>query len=135
MNMNEAATVNAPAWLRIVALLAIIWNLIGVYFCFVLMGAIGRTAGVHAMPTTPVWVHAACLVSVIAGLLGGVALLLLKRQATPSFVVSVIAYLVHEGWVSFMSGTPTFAMSTIVILIAIVFASIANNGTKKGWLS
>jgi len=136
---------NPPAWFRIVAVLAVLWNCIGVYFYLLHVGAVPGPEMSEAeravMAELPGWSTAAFATGVFAGLLGSLGLLLGKSWARLLLFLSLVALIALEGWFVFMTsaveamGPSTYAMPALIVGIAILLAWLANTGVKRGWLS
>ena len=95
--MSNVIGARAPGWLRVVAALALLWNLVGVWSY---LGSVGLVPpmddmGDEAMPT---WVTGAFAISVFAGALGSLALLMLSRWAKALLVLSLLALLAQDVW-------------------------------------
>ena len=138
------ASGTAPAWFRIVALLAIAWNGFGLAMYLSAVGLFGDpTAGLSeaeraAASSIPSVVLGAFGVGTVAGILGSVGLFLGKRWAWPVLLVSLVALLVLEGWIVFVSDAWKvfgLAVPISVTLIAIFLAWTAHGARKRGWLS
>lgn len=136
--MSELVGARAPGWVRIVGALGVVWNLIGVYFYLVLVGMVAGTGGA-GMPGTPSWVTGAMAISVFAGVLGSLGLLMLKGWSRLLLALSLLAVIAQDVWLFAMSGAPinadTLMMPAIVTVIAIVLFWVSNDGVKKGWLN
>ena len=143
--MNDMTAGRAPAWYRIVAVLAILWNLMGLYVFLVSVGAVPSPpmdpAEQAIADTMPAWTTAAFAIGVFSGLLGSLGLLLLKGWSRMLLLLSLVALAVLEGWWMFLSGAPealgpsTYTMPIMVVVIALLLWWLANMGAKKGWLS
>jgi hypothetical protein len=135
--MNGLAT-PAPAWLRIVALLGLLWNLYGVYAYLETVGAIG--AGGAAMSgAMPSWVTGAFAIAVFGGALGCLGMLMLKGWSRLLLVLSLLAVLAQEVWLFALSGAApagsALGLPVAVTLISLVLAWLSHDGVKKGWLT
>jgi hypothetical protein len=136
--MNNVIGAPAPAWLRIVAALGLIWNLIGVYFYLVSVGMLAGGDPSMSAATAPSWVTGAFAVAVFGGAFGCLVLLMLKRLATWLLLLSLLAVVAHDVWVFVMrtGGPPESPVMPIVVtLIAILLFWLAYSADKKGWLS
>ena len=132
--MNNGVASPAPAWLRIVALLALLWNLIGCYQYLVSVGVLpGESMTEEA---TPAWVTAAFAISVFSAVLGSLALLLLQRWAKLLLLVSLAALLVQDLWAFGLRDGPDkgLALPLIVNLVAILLVWLAYTADRRGWL-
>ena len=142
--MNAIST-NPPAWFRIVAVLAVLWNCVGVYFYLLHVGAVpGPEMSAEeqaAMAMLPAWSTAAFAVGVFAGLLGSLGLLLAKSWSRLLLLLSLLALIALEGWFVFMTdavatmGPSTYVMPALIVGIAILLVWVASTAAKRGWLS
>lgn len=127
---------------------ALIWNLFGliVYLDQVsatpeTLAAAGHTADQIAfLDRTPVWVTSAFAISVTAGVLGSLFLLLRKAWALPVFIVSLVSVLVQnlysfvlEDVMAVYGTTPLFVQSAVVV-IAAALVWYSTRIKDKGWL-
>ena len=144
--MNEAIGARPPGWFRIVAVLAILWNLVGVWSYLSKVGAapemMEMTPEQAALAATmPVWATAAFAIAVFGGLLGSVGLLLGKAWARLLLILSLLGMLVQFCWWLLMSGAmeqmggSAAAMPAVVVLIGLLLVWLANLGVKRGWLT
>lgn len=137
----------APKWLLPVAVLALLWNLLG---CFALYMDLSMTPEAIAKLTPAEqqmyasragWAVAATAVAVIAGALGCLGLALRKKWAFPLLVASLIGVLVQDFGMFVLAdgasaaGQVAVVLQAIVLLIAIGLAWLAWRGTKRGWLT
>ena len=88
-------TVKPPTWFWVVSVIALLWNLMGVYNY--LYQAFNQVAILESLDQaqrevfegTPAWATAAFALAVFTGLIGSIGLLLRKKWAKPLFVVSL----------------------------------------------
>lgn len=138
--MNNMIGAPAPAWLRIVAALGLLWNLFGVYEYLTAVGVIGG-ADAAAAGAMPAWVTGAFAIAVFGGTLGCIGLLMLKRWAKLLLLLSLLAVLAMDLWMFVLSGLggsmppAEMAVTACVVLVAILLAWLAVSADKKGWLS
>jgi len=94
----------APIWFRVVAILLVLWGLLGCYSCYLQLAL-----GAEAMgPTTdydralydslPVWYNALFIVAVVTAFAGAVALIARSVLAIPLFAISLVAVVIQFGW-------------------------------------
>ena len=136
--MNDMIGSRAPAWLRGVALLALLWNLFGVYAYLQTVGALPGGDPAMSAATMPTWVTGAFAVSVFAGALGSLGLLLLKRWAKLLLLLSLLALLAQDLWAFVLrDGGPDKgpALPIAINLIAILLVWLAYMADRRGWLS
>jgi hypothetical protein len=143
MNTQSSAV---PAWFWIVAVLAILWNAVGV---MAYLGDVTQSSeDLAAMSQTmrdlyasrPTWAAGGFAAAVFGGLLGGILLVLRKKLATSVFVVSILGLLVHNYYWFGMSKVHQLfpdnsqAMPITVMAVAILLAWFARFSSGKGWL-
>jgi hypothetical protein len=138
--MNNLIGARAPAWLRIVAVLGLLWNLYGVYAYLQTVGMLagGEAAMSAAMPS---WVTGAFALAVFAGAVGCLGLLMLKRWCKLILLLSLLAVLAMDVW-KFLMRSDAAAMAgsemgltAAVTLVALLLAWLAYSADSKGWLS
>jgi hypothetical protein len=141
--MATTASENAPGWLRIVALIAILWNLFGVFMYLHSVGVFGDpmadldAAQRTAAESIPPAIKGAFAIGTFAGLIGSVGLLLRKRWAWPVLLVSLAGLVVLEGWIVFLSGhREAFGLGVPIMVTvgAILLACLAHHAGQRGWL-
>lgn len=138
--MNNVIGTPAPAWLRIVAALGLLWNLFGVYQYLMTVGLVPG-ADAAAVSMMPAWVTGAFAVAVFGGALGCIGLLMLKRWAKILLLLSLLGVLAMDLWMFVLSGLGSsmppaeMGVTCAVVLIAILLAWLAYSADKKGWLS
>lgn len=133
-----------PAWFRIAALLAVLWNAFGVFQYLSSVGLFGDpTASLTeaqraAAESIPAAVIGAFAVGTLAGLIGSLGLVLRKRWALLMLVLSLLALIVLEGWIVFMSGALEvfggIALPATVVAVALLLAWLAWHARQRGWL-
>lgn len=135
----------APKWFVPVAVLALIWNLIGcAAFYMDLTITPEQIAGMDAASQAlyahrPAWSMAAYGIAVILGALGSLGLVLRKRWSMPLLVLSLIGVIVMDFALFVMSGVRmaplVYAMQIFVLLIALGLVLMSNTGIKRQWLN
>ena len=143
-----AVTTKPPVWFWIVAILLVLWNAIGCYFCVEQFRLGAASAMWEQDPyhqalyqSLPAWYNYVYAVGTFGGLLGGLALLLRERRAIILFWISLIAVIVQFGYTFAMTDliahegaakvVPFPVFIAIVALVAIWFSGMA---AKKGWI-
>lgn len=141
--MATVAPAATPAWFRIVALVAILWNAFGVVMYLSSVGVFGDPlAGLSEAERTiassiPGWITAAFAIGTFAGLAGSLGLLLGRRWAWPMLLLSLVALLILEGWIVFVSGAVELhgiAVPVTVTVGALLLAWLAYHARQRGWL-
>ena len=136
-----------PWWFWVVAILALLWNLMGVMAY--LGGAFGGEAliieaygdeGGRVMLGRPAWATAAFAIAVFGGTIGCIALLLRRSWAKWLFIVSLLGVLLQNLWGFFLSDASKYMldfdkiMVPMVIIIAVFLLWFARNMSGKGIL-
>ena len=139
-----ASTAPLPRWFRPAAVIAIIWNAFGVAMYLSTVGMFGDpNAGLSeaeraANAAIPSWIIGAFATGTFAGLIGSIGLLLRKAWAQPVLIVSLVALLVMEGWIIFLSGAVDMFGLAVPIAVtagAILLAWLATHARSRGWIS
>lgn len=135
-----------PGWFRLLALLALLWNLIGVAMYLQSVGLFGDPlAGLDEAERTlaasvPGWVIGIFALAVFSGLLGALGLVLGRSWSKPLLVVSLVALLVQSGWIVLISdarevhGLAGIAMPALLVLVGLLLVWLAQGGVRRGWL-
>ena len=145
--MSGELNSKAPKWFMIVAVVLLVWNLLGVmaYIMQVMMSP----ETLAALPqeqrqlyeNTPAWATAAFAVAVNFGALGCVLLLLRKNLAGLFLQLSLTGVLVQMFHSFFMSksfevfGPGGLVMPVMVIVIAIYLVVLAAKAKMRRWTS
>lgn len=145
--MSDDISLKPPTWFWIVAALALVWNLLGV---FAYLGQVfatpemldAMTADQRAlMENTPAWATGAFAIAVWGGALGCILLLLRKELSKIVFVISLIGILVQMYYNVFMSnsmevyGPGGLVMPIIVLLVGVGLIWMADMAEKKEWIN
>lgn len=144
--MTTTPKPNTAFW--IIAVLALLWNIIGVYMWlyeyFLMTDEIRDSLPpeqVEIMANAPAWNMYLYGLAVITGLLASLLLLMRKKSAVGVFMLSLIAVLALQlYWMFAMDivekmGPPSLIMPLIVIAIAIFEYFYSKGAAKNGWLS
>ncbi len=135
-----------PRWFTITAVVAIIWNLLGVsaFIMQVLMTpemlAQLPDAERELYESMPAWVLGAFAVAVFGGVLGSLGLALRKVWSLLFLWLSLFAVLAQNAYSFLMSnvlevyGPQAAVMPALVILIAVMLVIIARNANTRHWL-
>lgn len=134
--MSSVIGARAPAWLRIVAALGLIWNLLGVYAYLQTVGVLKAGAGM-TMGEMPAWVTGAFAIAVFGGAIGSLGLLLLKSWSKLLLLLSFVALLAQDVWAFALRSGPAESpiLPIAVNLISLLLVWLAYSADKKGWLS
>ncbi|HPE83007.1 MAG: hypothetical protein KDC94_01020 [Aequorivita sp.] len=144
--MTTAQKPNTAFW--IIAVLALLWNIIGVYMWlyeyFLMTDEIRDSLPpeqVEIMANAPNWNIYLYGLAVITGLLASLLLLIRKKLSVGLFMLSLIAVLMLQlYWMFAMDivekmGPQSLIMPLIVIAIAIFEYFYSKGAARNGWLS
>ena len=136
-----------PVWFRVLAVLVLLWNLVGLFMFWQEMTL--TPAAVAALPAAQQQIHAAMPpithlffgIAVAAGVLGSIALVLAKRWAVPSLLLSLLAICAQMG--TAFATTPVWrlmgmagVLPPLLLIVACLLAwLLARLGARRGWLS
>ena len=137
---------SVPASFRVVSILALLWNLVGVAMFFLQTGMTAED--IAALPEAqrvvyeamPSWLAVFYGLSVFAGALGSLGLVLRRRWAMPLFAVSLAAVLVQMGAIYALtpawqaSGASGLPMTLVIVGIAVFLFWYARRASARGWL-
>ena len=142
--MATAAPAGPPAWFRIVALLAILWNAFGVFQYLSTVGLFGDPmAGMteaqrSAAASIPAAIIGAFAIGTLAGLVGSIGLFMRMRWAPLLLLLSLLALIALEGWIVFLSGALEafggIALPATIVTVAALLAWLAYRARARGWL-
>ena len=137
---------NAPKWLSPVAIVALLWNLLG---CVAWIGDMRMTeADVAAMGpdilqvfhALPAWLPTATGVAVLGGAAGCIGLLLRKRWASKLLWLSLVGVVAQDialfgiagGWSH--GNAMIMGLQGLVLVVAILLVLLARRAERAGWL-
>ena len=136
------------AWYWVVSVLALLWNLIGVFFYVVEkfmteeMKASIPPEQLALIEERPAWVTAAFAIAVWGGLLGCIALLIRKRWARPLLLVSLLGVVAQTSYNLFATNASEvygllqgLVVPLFVVIIAILLVLVAKIADRKKWIS
>jgi hypothetical protein len=146
--LMSTLAVKPPAWFWIVAVLALLWNLVGVAMAYMQYSMTPEQLAqlpeaqrtLHqAMPS---WLWVVDGVAVIAGTLGSILLLMRNRLALPVFWMSLAAIVVLFGYCLFpgrmlevLGAAQALPMPILVTAIGLLLVWFARKSIARGWLA
>ncbi len=143
--MNATTKPNTAYW--IIAVLALLWNLIGVFFWvseFFLMTEEMKAAysaeELELINSAPSWIMYVYAIGVFAAVLASVMLLMRKKLSISLFGISLIAILIVQGFWIFgkdlvnVMGPQSLIMPLIVIAVAIFEYFYSKGAARNGWI-
>ena len=135
-----------PVWFRLVGVVAVLWNLIGVWQYLGHVGAVPPMQPMTAeqqtlAATVPAWVVGAFALAVFSALLASVLMLIGKALARPLFLLALVCIVAQSGWVLLVSnaraveGNAAFIMPIVITGVGALLYWASSVGVKRGWLS
>ncbi len=147
--------VPAPGWFTPVAIIALLWNLLGcvMYLFTALMpklvtpevlatlpeaDRVATEAQLAQLAATPSWVLWVFAIATFAGLLGSILLLMKKNLAVPVFAVSLLAVIAQDIHTFFLAkstaaGVGGMIVPILVLVIAAFLLWLSMKAKKEGW--
>lgn len=137
---------SSPAWFKVVAVIALLWNLLGcLAFGYDLSLSAEDIAKLPAAHQTlyaarPAWAVAGTGLAVLGGALGCIGLLLGRKWAYPVLVLSLAGLVVQDFGLfvlvdgATLAGPTAVVMQSIVLVVAIALVLLARRGIARGWL-
>jgi hypothetical protein len=138
---------DAPKWFRPVAIVALIWNLIG---CAAYLSDMMITPEAVAQMSPEqqalynsraAWAVSATAIAVWGGALGCLGLILCKRWAVPLLLASLAGVIVQDLGLFALSsaaaqtGAGALILQGLVLVIAVALVQLARRASASGWLS
>jgi hypothetical protein len=146
--MSDEMHGRPPLSFWIVAAVALVWNLIGLFMYYSGVGAtpeelqaVYTPEQYAAIEATPMWVTSAFAIATTFGVIASTVLLLRKAMAYLLFVVSFVALLVQDLYLFLLSDSlAVFGSSLLVIqgsvfLGGVIWVWYSSLAKKKGWIS
>ena len=135
-----------PAWFKVVAVVALLWNLLGcIAFFFDLRLSPEDLAKLPEAQQAlyaarPGWAVAATAIAVFGGVLGSIGMILGKRWALPVLVLSLLGILVQDFGLfvradgASLAGPVADVMQGIVLVVGVGLVLLSRKGIARGWL-
>ena len=136
------STSKPPVWFWIIAVIALVWNGMGV------MAYLGRAFAtdemIAAMPEEaqaeflmefPAWYTAAFALAVFCGVLGSLSLLIRKKWAYVLFIISALGAITQHVYLFTNIDVPSFVMPVLVIVVCLFLVWLAKHAISKHWIS
>ena len=144
----NAPVARAPWWYWAVAVLALLWMLLGVFaWTMDLRMTPEQLAALspgqqQLYAARPQWVFVVYAIAVFSGLGGAIGLLLRKRWATTWFLVSLVAVVIQFGYTLFVMDAigllgPGMALPfpLVIIAFAVFLLWFARYARRHGWIA
>ncbi len=136
----------SPTWLKVLASLALVWNLLGCMAFFADLGisqdelAKLPEAQQALYAARPMWAVLATAVAVFGGVLGSIGILLSRKWAFPVLALSLLGILLQDISLfvlvdgASLGGPAVVAMQSVVLAIGIGLVWLSRKGIARGWL-
>lgn len=143
--MNNS--VKLPIWFWVVAVILVIWNLMGVsaFFQHIMLSEdaiAAMTIEEQALyELYPMWTKIVFALAVLLGLAASIALIIRKKIARLLFILSlvfIIIQMVHSLFIAGaleVYGTEAAIMPSIVLLIGVLSVYLSKVCENRGWLN
>ncbi len=145
--MSDRLNGNPPVSFWIVAGVALVWNLIGLFMYYSgvsappeQLKAVYSPEQFAAIEATPVWVTSAFAIATTFGVIASIVLLLRKALAFLLFVVSFVALLIQDLYLFLLSDSLAVFGSSLLVIQGSVFVGgviwiwYANLARNRGWI-
>lgn len=143
--MENKKTVT-PKWFWAIAVFSLLWNLMGVS-SFLMQISMTEEA-LNALPVAerelyssyPLWTYIAFAIAVFGGMIGSVGLLMKKKWAKPTFIISLVAIIPQMIQNLFFTnarevyGPGTEVMPILIIVFGGFLVWFSTLAINKGWL-
>ena len=136
-----------PKWFRPVAIVALLWNLLGcaAYLADVMLSPADLAKLPEAQQalyaSRPAWSISATAIAVWAGAAGCVGLIMRKRWATWLLAASLAGVIVQNVWLFVLSdaarqtGAVAFVLQGVVFVVSVALLVLARKASAQGWLA
>jgi hypothetical protein len=145
--MNVTAATPRPTSFWVIAIAALIWNLIGMAMFYMQINMSPEQLATmtaeqrQVYEATPSWLNIAFGIGVFGGVLGAIGLLLKKKWATPVFLISYIAilvqmisaYMMTPAWAAY--GASGLIMPIVIVVVSLLLWRYSAKAAVRGWLS
>ena len=135
-----------PTWFVVVAVLAVLWNLFGLWSFYIHVTATPEVVATwpevqqRIADVTPRWIFVPFAIATVGGTLGSLGLLLGRRWATPVLLLSLLAIIVQFG--AYYLLTPTWALTGMtgaalplcIAVVGLLLWLLAGKAAARGWL-
>ena len=145
-NVNQQPHSAVPVWYWVIAVVALLWNLLGCLFFAVEMFALEAAMQGWTEPqkewarSIPGWIYGVYGLAVTTGVAGSIGLLLRKRWTITLFRVCLAAVIVQMGYTMLVlggfrvMGPSDAAMPVLVIAIAAGLLWFSWFARGRGWI-
>jgi hypothetical protein len=146
-NQNSQEPNSVPNWFRLLTVVFLAWNIMGLLAFFGQMSMSEATLAQLPLGqqefyiSTPIWAKAGFALAVFAGTIGSVLLMLKKVLAFQFFVGSFVGVVIQQFHALLLAdaltvfGTSAIAMPLTVFIVALFLVWFSKHCIKKGWIA
>ncbi len=137
-------TTSPPFMFWIIATLAVIWNLVEIYFSSIQLDLIRDSATpdeLEKIESLPLWYTVVFLIALFAEMLGAFLLFMRRKIAVAFFGVAMVALIFIEFYWLFLfsirrtSTTLSIVIPTLVVTIAVFLFFYSRYAARKNWIA
>ena len=144
---NTSTSTKVPTWFWIVSGIGLLWNLMGIWNYIIQVYGLQMAEMTEAQQAmdlaTPAWVTAMFAIAVFGGTLGCVFLLLRKKWATPTLIVSLVAALLQMGYgmtqmdkgIEAYGAGAAIGLPIAVLGVGALLVWVARKATANQWIA
>ncbi|WP_456438149.1 hypothetical protein [Psychroserpens sp.] len=139
--MTDVSNTKPPVWFWIIAVVALIWNAMGVmaylaqaFMTDEMIATLPEEQQAEFLIVHPSWVTAAFALAVFCGALGCIALLIRKKWAFILFVISCIAATIQHVYLMVTVEDVSPVMPLMIIVVCAFLVWFTKMSTAKEWL-
>ena len=136
------STTKPPVWFWIIAIIALVWNGMGVlaylgraFATDEMIAAMPEEAQAEFLMEFPAWYTAAFALAVFCGVLGALSLLIRKNWAYVLFIISALGAITQHVYLFANTDVPSLIMPVLVIVVCLFLVWFAKNAISKRWIS
>jgi hypothetical protein len=135
-----------PLWVRLLAVLLVMWGLMGCYACFQQFrlgaDAMGPASDYDRalFAGLPIWYNSLYAVAVGTGLLGGITLLTASILSIPLFAIALLASIAQFGWlfattdINAVKGVWVTYFPAVIVAIQAAALLLARYARRRRWI-
>ncbi|WP_323788926.1 hypothetical protein [Psychroserpens sp.] len=139
--MTDLSNTKPPVWFWIIAVVALIWNGLGVmaYLTHALISddmiaALPEEQQAEFLVEHPTWYTAAFALAVFCGALGCLALLIRKKWAFMLFLISFVTATIQQLYIIFTVEGASPVMPLMVIVVCAFLVWFSKKSIANGWI-
>lgn len=139
--MTDISITKPPVWYWIIAVVALIWNGMGVmaylFQAFItdeMIAALPEEQQAEFLIEHPAWYTAVFALAVFCGALGCLALLIRKKWAFMLFIISFVTATIQQVYILVTVEDASSIMPVMIIIFCAILVWFSKTAITKGWL-